>query len=61
MSKYTKEVWVFWGWKLYFLPKKKKGLYNIASFKIRIATKRLISSEREGFRGSNFVRFILGI
>ena len=24
-------------------------------------TKRLISPEREGFRGSNFVRFILGV
>ena len=37
----------------------KHGFFT-ASFDI-LNTKRLISPEREGFRGSNFDRFILGL
>ena len=34
---------------------------NMAAYLDILNTKRLISPEREGFRGSNFGRFILGL
>ena len=36
-------------------------IWLLHSFLRNLNTKRLISPERNGFRGSNFVRFILGI
>ena len=73
MSKYTQEVQVFCGRKTVFLYQH----YGCVTASIKLSklivdclpncscnhwnSKRLISPEREGFRGSHFVRFILGI
>ena len=57
MFKYRQEVSVFDDEKRIF----GQTIWLLHSFLRNLNTKRLISPEREGFRDSNFVRFILGI